>query len=521
CKMESNNNYQVGNAKRRIVGQRNKRQHATEMKDFISFLPLELMLCVFSFLTLEELILASLVSKEWTHLVKIYLSVVPSNLNLDELKMSTGIINSHRTILPHELVNISLMTRVSISNSIISGNKKFKQFVSRALYLYSRCKVKKLFLNLCYNGYHSSRQMVDQWIQFVMTNEVTELEINFSNGILIGYDVTSKPYEFPYIQPTSKSLVSLKLNLCNFLKSNLQAFCYLQCLFLKFVKILDFSIEDLATKCTMLKDLTIACCLIPLNFMVCKKDINFRSITVIRCFSRRGPLFPIDISSPKLLMFNLENCHLNTETNIKAPNLIEMGIRINKLYTNSGHRETLIKLLGHFSQCQTLLLNTWCIQVLSYEVNFIQSLPFSFKNLKHLKLQSGLEKEELIGISYLMRKCSYMERLTLHFHEARQILWDDLEEQNHILFDFEDDQYWQTQTSTFYCLEYCLKEVCVYSDFGRNSEMHMLQFLLENAKVLEKMFLYTHQKIRGQEVKQQLSNSQKASPIAKLFIFDL
>ncbi|KAL5061610.1 hypothetical protein RYX36_023347 [Vicia faba] len=185
-----------------------------------------------------------------------------------------------------------------------TGNKKFKQFVSRALYLYSRCKVKKLFLNLCYNGYHSSRQMVDQWIQFVMTNEVTELEINFSNGILIGYDVTSKPYEFPYIQPTSKSL-------------------------------------------------------------------------------------------------------------------------------------------------------------------------------------------------------------------------DDLEEQNHIFFDFEDDQYWQTQTSTFYCLEYCLKEVCVYSDFGRNLEMHMLRFLLENAKVLEKMFLYTHQKIRGQEVKQQLSNSQKASPIAKLFIFDL
>ncbi|KAL5061609.1 hypothetical protein RYX36_023346 [Vicia faba] len=98
---------------------------------------------------------------------------------------------------------------------------------------------------------------------------------------------------------------------------------------------------------------------------------------------------------------------------------------------------------------------------------------------------------------------------------------DDLEEQNHIFFDFEDDQYWQTQTSTFYCLEYCLKEVCVYSDFGRNLEMHMLRFLLENAKVLEKMFLYTHQKIRGQEVKQQLSNSQKASPIAKLFIFDL
>lgn len=94
-----------------------------------------------------------------------------------------------------------------------------------------------------------------------------------------------------------------------------------------------------------------------------------------------------------------------------------------------------------------------------------------------------------------------------------------MEEQNHIVFDFEEDQYWKTQSSTFCCLQYCLKEVCVYSDSGRSSEMHMLQFLWENAKVLKKVSLYTHQKSWGQEVKQQLSNSQKASPLAELFIF--
>lgn len=362
--MERNNNYQVGNSKWRSAGQRNKKQHAIEIKNFICFLPFELMWYVFSLLSLEELMVVSFVSKKWEHLVKSYLSMVSSSINLDELNMSTGIINPHRTILPSELVNVSHEKKVWISNSIIAGNKKFNQFVSRALYLHSGCKVKKLFLNLCYDGFHSSRQIVDQWFHFVMTNEVTELDINFSNGILIGYDVASTPYEFPYIQQPSKSLVRLKLNLCNFLKSNLQAFCYLQCLCLKFVKIIDFSIEDLATKCTMLKDLTIACCFIPLNFMVCKRDINFTSLTIIRCFSQRESLFPIDISSPKLLIFNLENCHLNAKTNINAPNLIEMGIRINKPYTTSGHRETLIKLLGHFSQCQTLLLNTWCIQVL-------------------------------------------------------------------------------------------------------------------------------------------------------------
>ncbi|CAL5196881.1 unnamed protein product [Lathyrus oleraceus] len=124
--------------------------------------------------------------------------------------------------------------------------------------------VKKLFLNLCYDGLHSSRQMVDQWYHFVMTNEVTEFNINFSNEILTRYDVASMPYEFPHIQPISKSL---------------------ECLKLSYVKILDFSIEYFATKCPLMKDLTIVRCFIPLNFMVCKRDIKIITLKIIRCFS--------------------------------------------------------------------------------------------------------------------------------------------------------------------------------------------------------------------------------------------
>lgn len=135
--------------------------------------------------------------------------MVSSNLNLDELNISI------RTINPNKTIN---------SNSIISRNKKFNQRLSRTLYLNSGYTVKKLFLNLCYDG---RRQIVDQWYHFIMTNEVTEFNISFSNGISTRYDVASMPYEFPHIQPISKSLECLKLSVCNFLKSNLKAFSYL------------------------------------------------------------------------------------------------------------------------------------------------------------------------------------------------------------------------------------------------------------------------------------------------------
>lgn len=132
--------------------------------------------------------------------------MVSSNLNLDELIISI------RTINPNKTIN---------SNSIISENKKFNQRLSRTLYLNSGCMVKKLFLNLCYDGLHSSRHVVDQWYHFVLTNEVTKFNINFSNGILTRYDFANMPYEFPHIQPISKSLKCLMLSVCNFLKSNL------------------------------------------------------------------------------------------------------------------------------------------------------------------------------------------------------------------------------------------------------------------------------------------------------------
>lgn len=79
-------------------------------------------------------------------------------------------------------------------------------------------------------------------------------------------------------------------------------------------------------------------------------------------------------------------------------------------------------------------------------------------------------------------------------------------EQNQVVFDFEDNQYWQTQSSTFHCLKYYLKEIHVYSISGRSLEMHMLRFFWKNAKVLEKMSLYTRQKTWGQEVKVTIVN---------------
>lgn len=57
------------------------------------------------------------------------------------------------------------------------------------------------------------------------------------------------------------------------------------------------------------------------------------------------------------------------------------------------------------------------------------------------------------------------------------------------IFDFEEHSYWQSQNLPYQCLQHSLKKVEVNGFVGRSNEMKMIQFLLENARVLEKMVI--------------------------------
>jgi hypothetical protein len=93
--MENNNGNQVCSTQQKTGDKRNKRE-PTEAKNFISYLPYEIMIHIISLLSLEALVLVSLVSRKWENLVKNFLSMKSSSLNLDEMtKMSFGTINPY------------------------------------------------------------------------------------------------------------------------------------------------------------------------------------------------------------------------------------------------------------------------------------------------------------------------------------------------------------------------------------------------------------------------------------------
>ncbi|KAK7312932.1 hypothetical protein VNO77_37195 [Canavalia gladiata] len=502
----------MSNTKGKIINHCKRNKRAIEGRDYISYLPHSVMLSIFSLLPVKELVVISLVSKQWENLVKMLFSMIPSTLVFDELETAGRTIRENAKILQSHCIQFPSMYKFCIRYSVVAGSKNFTQFVNRTLKLHHGSVIKKLCFNLCYDGFCNGKEKVDKWYHFALTNEVKELELNLSNALVIGHKKLTKAYELPLLHSVSMSLEYLDLTFCKLRASNIGAFGSLHTLYLKFVTVLYFSIEDLVTKCPMLKYLNFDQCSIPLNFMVCKKDIMIETLVMTKCYTQNGPMCPIDISAPELWVLTLEGYCLATVTNIKAPNIINVDIAINEGHTDSLQRQTLIKLLTGSKGCLRLSLDSWCIQVLSYGAYFLHQSPILFKEITHLKLQVGIERQELPGIAYLIRGCPFLESLTLDIEKSTEIHWGDLQRDFPIIFGFDMDHYWESQVSPFHCLRYHLREIIIYGIYGRSCEIKMLEFFLEKAEVLEDMSLGIPEESSEDEILQYLSACVKASP---------
>ncbi|XP_027355243.1 putative F-box/LRR-repeat protein At5g02700 [Abrus precatorius] len=488
--MEKFGGNSLRNVKGKLVPRRNKSKRAIEGRDYISSLPHSILIHIFSLLPLKDLVVTSLVSKQWEQLVMAVMSMIPSTILFDEFDMASKIIYANIMILQDYHIDFPQMHQFCLRYSIIAGSKKFTQFVNRTLNLHNGCTIKRLSFGLCYDGFNSNKEKIDKWFRFAMTNKVKKLEFDFSNGMAAGHDKMSPEYELPPIQSASRALESFSFKCGKIKMSNLGAFCYLQSLVLKLVSVVCFSIEDLVTKCPMLKSLKLESCHIPLNFLICRKDIMIESLMVISCYTPYGPICPIDLSAPELLILTLELGFLIAKIDIKAPKLIDIDIRVDEQHTDAAQRQALVKFMGNYTHCERLSLGSWCIQVLSYGVHILQQAPILFHKLTHLKLQVDFQKQELPGIAYIMECCPYMESLTIDLTNSAAIRWGDLGGHFPIAFEFEAEQFWQSQVLPSVSLQYYLKEVKVSGICGKSCEMSILQFILENAKVLEPTYVY-------------------------------
>lgn len=141
--------------------------------------------------------------------------------------------------------------------------------------------------------------------------------------------------------------------------------------------------------------------------------------------------------------------------------------------------------LGHV---KNLKLGTWALQVLS--IMEAKGLCSPRLNCEYLTLDTPLKGSVLPGIASLLESSPFLKTfvITMSSSSNREYFWGKLIE----LYNFNGEQYWTSQKETFECLMMHLKTIKFAGLAWNYCDLNFsfAQFLLKNARVLQKMIVY-------------------------------
>ncbi|XP_056171444.1 uncharacterized protein LOC130139116 [Syzygium oleosum] len=140
-----------------------------------------------------------------------------------------------------------------------------------------------------------------------------------------------------------------------------------------------------------------------------------------------------------------------------------------------------LRSIAHFTLCNRsiLVFSIW-------ELNNQPCPSFSWKSVT---MTLNLAKWHLPGISYLLEACDFLETLTIYVYpsnpeDIQRNTWDRA-------CNFDGRSYWHSVQGTFHCLAHHLKNVTVFACVTEPYVIELIEFLLGNALVLEKMVIST------------------------------
>ncbi|XP_030440230.2 putative F-box protein At1g49610 isoform X2 [Syzygium oleosum] len=349
---------------------------------------------------------------------------------------------------------------------------------------------------------------IGTWICFAVRRKVQFLDLNFLG---CAGESPDNLYVLPSIVLRCSCLVELKLASCEVWLVGEVQLRSLRKLFMKQIDLTDNKMAGILSGCPLLKELSL-------------ED----------CYGLHEPEF---CSAPSIEVLNLEDCglkkldltrsdikHLNIDISghleLVCPNvkILDIAGRIEYVkvtdmsslvdtslcfshylrYSSGKYREFRL-LLERLSCSPYFMPCDLCILVLTiWELTHQPRPSFAWK---HVTLQLHLEKRYLPGISSLLRNSHFLETLTIHVYPGRDEDDSELAEAGwNLAFDYNGFSYWSSVDGTFPCLEHQLKHVKVYGYVLESDVIELIEFLLKNAQVLEKMEISTKktlQRTRG------------------------
>ncbi|XP_042500442.1 F-box/LRR-repeat protein At4g14103-like isoform X2 [Macadamia integrifolia] len=348
---------------------------------------------------------------------------------------------------------------------------KFMDFVDNVLVVNNMLNIEKLRLL----GGDCNADRIDSWIQAAIKREIKELDMFICPKV---------PFEFPSCLFSCESLTVLKINLaCSDLK--LPTSIFLPNLKTMRLDCVIFSDENLThnffRNCPTLENLIM-------------KKCGLRDLKVLHISAPRLKFLTVECGCGG--QKSLSHCEIKVSTrdlvslryydgvaigySLENPHLVDACIRLwptrhslRVFWNTVGY--SAINLLKGVSHAKVLKLsgrNSNTIEILSPVHDLLDHLP-TFYNLRSLKLTAGCCTRHLSVIVCLLQSAPNLEYLKVKIDEEKS----------------KGRECWEPEKLGINFLCDHLKVIDIKGFGGRENELELVKFLLENSKSLEKIML--------------------------------
>ncbi|XP_010277953.1 PREDICTED: F-box/LRR-repeat protein At3g58900-like isoform X3 [Nelumbo nucifera] len=307
------------------------------------------------------------------------------------------------------------------------GMDQFLDLIDRVLFLRGGSHIQKFRLYCIRNYFDTGR--LHTWTLVAARCNVEEVDIRVS---------AKEAVELPHCLYISESMSVLKLNLGSKRpKLVLPSSMGLPNLKILHLCSLCFVDDELTNKllcnCPLLESLIIRYCTLKNVENLKISAPRLKNLVIETCFedsevyeeSGRSFSCKINVSAPNLISFKCRD-HLKREytlENLYSLVNADIDMYLEEDYDNEllklphkrkeEYAQCMIKWLTGLSNIKALTLSDLLLKIVAEVPDVLENLPTSFFKSKYLKLKSGLSKDSIIAICYLLKHFTDIETLVL------------------------------------------------------------------------------------------------------------
>ncbi|XVF40589.1 hypothetical protein PTKIN_Ptkin01aG0126200 [Pterospermum kingtungense] len=383
---------------------------------------------------------------------------------------------------------------LSFSHSCFSFKlDKFTHFVNKTLQHFVGPSVKIFFINFKFD--RSMTSTLDAWVLFATTHRVEKLSLVFDGGLVYAPFADSEPYRLPQFLFMNSSLKDLTLRQCVVSPQTHVSWPCLKVLSINYSRLNDEAIENILSGSPNLQKLKLHNC-------EGVNRISSKSLEVLVMDAIYDPKEKdetvTEISCPNLQSLSLVGFMYRTTYRLmhvsslsKANLSFVMTIEKKDKYDCIKHRCILRELLEKLCHVEKLTVGTWCLQILSiWEIKGISS-PLSKRNC--LVLETEICEWDLPGIVSLLQSSPYLKKLVINLSPYDNSKFE-FDQEFFDSYEFDGVAFLTSANWIFKCFLQSLEtiEIIGFQPSSSGSKLlgKLMQFLLNNAKVLKKVVIY-------------------------------